>query len=63
MFKTHRKGLIMRIKASFWLPVAVLLAAAPLLSGCYTTEGAGKDLKAAGQGIQNSADKNTGYKP
>jgi predicted small secreted protein len=40
-----------------------LITAAPLLSACYTTRGAGEDLQAAGKGLTNSADKNTGYKP
>ena len=26
--------------------------------GCNTTKGAGRDLKAAGQGIENSAERN-----
>ena len=26
--------------------------------GCNTTEGAGKDIKAAGNGIENAADRN-----
>ena len=40
----------------------VLVVVAAGLSGaglaCNTTEGAGKDLKNAGQGIENSADRN-----
>ena len=36
---------------------------APLLSACYTAQGMGQDMQAAGKGISNSADKNTGYKP
>ena len=34
-----------------------LLAAAPLLSACNTTAGAGQDLSNAGKAIENSADK------
>jgi predicted small secreted protein len=34
-----------------------LLAAAPLLSACNTTAGAGHDLSNAGKAIENSADK------
>ncbi len=53
----------MRTKARLALAIVMLTAAAPLLSACYTTRGAGEDLQAAGKGITNSADKNTGYKP
>jgi predicted small secreted protein len=53
----------MRTKARVWLALALLVAAAPMLSACYTTRGAGEDLSAAGKGIEHSADKNTGYKP
>jgi predicted small secreted protein len=53
----------MRMKTRLVLAIALLTAAAPLLSACYTTRGAGEDLKAAGQGISNSADRNTNYKP
>ena len=31
------------------------------LAACNTVEGAGKDVKAAGQGIENAADKNKTY--
>ena len=31
------------------------------LAACNTVEGAGKDVKAAGQGIENAADKNKKY--
>jgi predicted small secreted protein len=51
----------MRSNASVWLALAVLMAAAPILSACYTTRGAGEDLSAAGHGIEHSADKNTHY--
>jgi predicted small secreted protein len=53
----------MRVKARLWLALALLVAADPMLSACYTTRGAGEDLSAAGKGISNSADKNTNYKP
>ncbi len=53
----------MRRKVSLILALAALIGAAPLLSACYTTAGAGKDLQSAGQGITNSADKNTNYHP
>jgi predicted small secreted protein len=34
-----------------------LVAAAPLLSACHTTAGAGQDISAAGKAIEKSADK------
>nr|WP_294555344.1 entericidin A/B family lipoprotein [uncultured Rhodopila sp.] len=53
----------MRDHARLVLALAALIAAAPILSGCYTTQGAGKDLQAAGKSLDNSADRNTNYKP
>ncbi|HEX3576639.1 MAG TPA: entericidin A/B family lipoprotein [Rhodopila sp.] len=53
----------MRTKARVWLALVLLAAAAPMLSACYTTRGAGEDLKAAGNGIEHSADQHTNYKP
>jgi predicted small secreted protein len=43
------------------LAVAAMIAAMPLLSACNTTAGAGQDLRAAGKGIENSADRNKPY--
>jgi entericidin B len=38
--------------------IAVCLAATlALLAGCNTIEGAGKDVKAVGQGVENAADQ------
>jgi predicted small secreted protein len=51
----------MRTRASMWLTLALLVTAAPMLSACYTTRGAGEDLSAAGHGIEHAADKNTPY--
>ncbi len=51
----------MRKQARVWAALALLVAAAPVLSACYTTRGAGEDLSAAGHGIENAADKNTHY--
>ena len=51
----------MRGKVRLLLALAAIAAAAPMLSACYTTRGAGEDLSAAGKGISNSADKHTGY--
>jgi predicted small secreted protein len=51
----------MPTKARVWLALALLVAAAPMLSACYTTRGAGEDLSAAGHGIEHAADKNTHY--
>lgn len=53
----------MREKVRLLLTLAALLAALPWLTACYTTQGAGKDLSAAGNSITHSADKNTNYKP
>jgi predicted small secreted protein len=36
-----------------------LMAAAPLLSACHTTAGAGQDISATGKAIEKSADKHT----
>lgn len=53
----------MRTNARVWLALALLVAAAPMLSACYTTRGAGEDLSAAGKGISGTAEKHTDYKP
>ena len=37
----------------------VLAASAPLLSGCHTTAGAGKDISNTGRAITNDANRNT----
>ena len=46
-------------KLSIALTVLMLLAAAPLLSACNTTAGAGEDISATGHALTHSADKNT----
>ena len=51
----------MRTKAQLMAGVALLIAATPVLSACYTDRGAGEDLSAAGKSIEHSADKNTNY--
>jgi predicted small secreted protein len=43
------------------LVVLSLLGFTLALAGCYTVEGAGKDVKAAGEKIEKSADKNKTY--
>jgi predicted small secreted protein len=53
----------MRKKFAVTLTVLAIAATAPLLSACYTTAGAGKDLQAAGHGITHSAQENTTYRP
>ncbi len=53
----------MRTKARIWVALAVLAASAPLLSACYTTQGAGEDLSAAGKEISGTSQKHTDYKP
>jgi len=41
------------------LALLALLGAAPLLGACHTTAGAGEDISAAGNAIQQSADRHT----
>jgi predicted small secreted protein len=53
----------MRRKLAIAFAVATLLGAAPLLSACYTAQGAGQDIKAAGQGLSNAAANHTDYRP
>ena len=53
----------MRRKFTLALTIAALLGAMPLLSACYTTQGAGQDLQAAGKNLSNSAADHTNYKP
>ncbi len=40
------------------LLTAIVSAGPMLLMGCNTTEGMGKDMKNAGHGIENAADRN-----
>lgn len=47
----------MRKYLSMGLTLLGLVAAAPLLSACHTTAGAGQDLSATGHAITNSAEK------
>ncbi|MGE0418773.1 MAG: entericidin A/B family lipoprotein [Acetobacteraceae bacterium] len=49
----------MRTSLCLTLAILSLLLAAPLLSACHTTAGAGKDLSAAGHAVTDSARKNT----
>lgn len=53
----------MRRKARLTLAIVFLAVSAPLLSACYTVRGAGQDLNAAGQGLSNTAERATNYKP
>jgi predicted small secreted protein len=53
----------MRRKIATLIALATLVATAPLLSACYTTAGAGKDLQAAGKSMSNSAQDHTNYRP
>ncbi len=48
---------------SLALTLVILLGAAPLLSACHTTAGAGQDLTATGQAVTQSAKKNTPAAP
>jgi predicted small secreted protein len=53
----------MQRKLAIVLAVLALAGTAPLLSACYTTAGAGQDLRAAGKGLERSAERNTNYRP
>jgi predicted small secreted protein len=48
-----------RKKLSLVLTALALLAAAPLLSACHTTAGAGRDISATGHAITHSANEHT----
>jgi len=43
------------------LALLSLLGFAWAATGCYTVEGAGKDIKATGQAVEKAADKNKTY--
>lgn len=49
-----RKSVVRATPALFAL--ALTAAAALVLSGCNTVEGAGKDVEAAGEAVQDAAD-------
>src|ERR1700733_2929043 len=53
----------MRRKLAFIMALLALAGTAPLLTACYTTQGAGQDLQAAGHGLENSAERHTPYQP
>ncbi len=40
---------------------ALLLASAMFLAGCETTAGVGRDIEAAGEGIEGSAERHQPY--
>jgi predicted small secreted protein len=46
------------IKFAAPFTMGAIILAAFLLMGCNTTKGAGQDIKAAGKGIENAADRN-----
>ena len=41
--------------------ILFIIAAVFALAGCNTIEGMGKDIKAGGEKVEKSADKNKGY--
>jgi predicted small secreted protein len=49
----------MKRLGTFALTAILLLAAAPILGACHTTQGAGEDISATGQAIDNTARKAT----
>lgn len=53
----------MGTRARLVLAIVLLTATAPFLGACYTVRGAGQDLKAAGKGLSNTAERATRYKP
>jgi len=53
----------MRRKLATVMVILGLAATAPCLTACNTTAGAGQDLQAAGRGLENSAERNTTYRP
>ena len=53
----------MRKKLALVLALLGLVVTAPWLTACNTTAGAGQDLQAAGRGLENSAERNTTYRP
>jgi predicted small secreted protein len=53
------KKIIMQKKIALGLTMLALVAAAPLLSACHTTAGAGQDISATGQAIDKAAVKAT----
>jgi predicted small secreted protein len=53
------KDFIMRKTLVVGATLLMLVAAAPLLSACHTTAGAGEDISAAGKAIDNAAKHNT----
>ncbi len=48
----------MRTGTRLMLTLAAMLVAAPLLTACNTTEGAGRDISNAGKDLSNAADRN-----
>lgn len=45
----------------FLYSLALVLLGVTVLTGCNTVEGVGKDVEAAGDAIEDSADKNKTY--
>lgn len=48
----------MRMNAKLLLTLAAVIVAAPLLTACNTTAGAGQDISNAGKDLRNAADRN-----
>jgi predicted small secreted protein len=49
--------MIMKAKLAITVTLLALVCAAPLLSACQTTAGAGEDISAGGHALTNSAEK------
>jgi len=54
--ETQSKGTDMSKTRRIWICLVTLLTIAWLTAGCNTIEGAGKDLEAGGEAIQDAAD-------
>jgi predicted small secreted protein len=58
-FWIHAKESSMYKRLIVGMAALLLVAAAPLLSACHTTAGAGQDISATGKVIEKSAKQNT----
>jgi predicted small secreted protein len=57
MTATIKRITTMRKNLSIALTLLALIAAAPILSACQTTAGAGEDISAGGKALTHSAEK------
>jgi entericidin A len=57
VIEPNGREIAVRTHARLWLALAVLLAAAPIVSACNTVHGVGEDVSAVGRGVAYTADK------